>query len=67
VKPKLILGLVLLALVTVFIIQNTVVVEVQLLLWTVAMSRALLILGVLLVGMLLGGFLYRYITRRRRI
>lgn len=66
-KPKLILALTLLVLVTIFIVQNTVVVEVQLLLWTIAMSRALLILGVLVMGMLLGGLLHHYITRRRRM
>jgi len=65
-KPKLVLILILASLGAVFILQNTTVVEVRLLLWTVAMSRALLILGVLVVGMLLGGFLYSYITHRRR-
>ncbi|MDP1708163.1 MAG: LapA family protein [Gammaproteobacteria bacterium] len=66
-SPKLILMLVLVSLVAVFIVQNTTVVEVRLLLWTVAMSRALLILGVLIVGMLLGAFLYSHIVRRRRM
>ncbi len=65
-KPKLVLILILASLGAVFILQNTTVVEVRLLLWTVAMSRALLILGVLVVGMLLGGLLYSYITHRRR-
>lgn len=66
-KAKLVVTLVLVVLAAVFIVQNTTVVEVRFLLWTVAMSRALLVLGVLVVGMLLGGFLHSYITHRRRL
>lgn len=43
-KPKVVVALVLVALLLVLAIQNTAVVEVRLLFWTLSMSRALLIL-----------------------
>jgi len=38
----------------VFVLQNTTVVEIRFLFWTLSMSRALLIVLVLVIGMVLG-------------
>jgi uncharacterized integral membrane protein len=46
--------LILLAVVAVFALQNTSVVDVRFLFWTVSMSRILLVLVLLAVGILLG-------------
>jgi putative membrane protein len=46
----------LIGLVIIFVLQNTQVVEVRFLLWTTSMSRALMLLGTLAVG-LIGGWL----------
>ena len=46
--------IVLLALVVIFVLQNTEVVEVRLLAWTISMSRALMILATLLIGVVAG-------------
>lgn len=51
---RLILTLALVFLVTVFVLQNTAVVEIRFLFWTLAMSRALLIVVLLSIGVLLG-------------
>lgn len=56
-KLKLTLSVVLIGLVMVFTLQNTAVVEVHFLLWTLSMSLVLLIFGLLLVGVLLGWLL----------
>jgi lipopolysaccharide assembly protein A len=48
-----------------FILQNVAAVEVNFLLWTVSMSRALLIFITLVTGLLLGWFLHAYHAWRR--
>jgi putative membrane protein len=53
-KNKLTLILVLVGLLVMFTLQNTQVVEVRLLFWTLSMSRVLLIFLLLAVGILLG-------------
>lgn len=53
---KLIVGLVLLALLLVFIIQNAAIVELRFLFWKLSMSRSLVILFVLLIGLIIGWF-----------
>jgi len=53
-SPKLIAGLVIIALVAIFIVQNTQVVEVKLYFWPIKMSRSLLLLGTLIIGFILG-------------
>jgi uncharacterized integral membrane protein len=45
---------ILVVLVLVFVIQNTQVVEVRFLFWEVSMSRALMLLGTFLVGIIAG-------------
>lgn len=52
--------------VAVFIFQNTTVVEIRFLFWTVSMSRALMILVVLAVGMVLSWLLHGYLSLRRK-
>lgn len=51
---KLIISLVLAALVLIFIIQNVATVELHFLLWTLSMSRSLMILFVLFIGLAVG-------------
>lgn len=53
-SKKNIVFVILIALVVVFVIQNTQVVEVRLLAWTVSMSRALMVLVTLLIGIIAG-------------
>ncbi len=56
-KLKLALSVVLIGLVMLFTLQNTAVVEVRFLLWTLSMSLVLLIFGLLVIGVLLGWLL----------
>lgn len=58
-STKNIVIIVLAALFVLFVVQNTRIVEVQLLFWTVSMSRALMLLGTLLIGLIGGWFLGR--------
>ena len=58
---KTIVFLILVALVIVFVIQNTQVVEFQFLAWKVSMSRALLFLGTFGIGVVVG-----WLSRRLR-
>ncbi|MFA9460807.1 lipopolysaccharide assembly protein LapA domain-containing protein [Thiohalorhabdus sp. Cl-TMA] len=51
---KLLLALVLLILVLIFVLQNTTIVDINFLVWKFTLSRGLLVLIVLLVGMLIG-------------
>ena len=63
---RLILTLVLTVLATVFVLQNTAVVENRFLFWTVAMSRSLLIVVMLVIGMALSWLPHGYIALRRK-
>ncbi|MDH3514008.1 MAG: lipopolysaccharide assembly protein LapA domain-containing protein [Gammaproteobacteria bacterium] len=63
---RLILTLLLSLVVAVFIIQNTAVVEIRFLFWTVSMSRALLILVLLAIGVALSWLLQGYLALRRK-
>lgn len=58
---KTIIFFILIALVIVFVIQNTQVVEFRFLAWKVSMSRALMFLGTFLVGIAVG-----WLSRRLR-
>lgn len=55
--------LVLLALVIVFALQNTQVVDVQFFFWTLSMSRALVLLGTLVIGLFAGWLVGKFATR----
>ena len=61
---KLITGLVLAALVLVFIIQNAAVVELHFLFWTLSMSRSLMILFVLFIGLVIGWIVGSHFQRK---
>jgi len=54
---------VILALVIVFAVQNTQVVDVQFFFWTLSMSRALLLLGTFVIGLFAGWLIGRFTTR----
>jgi uncharacterized integral membrane protein len=62
---KLILIIILTSLVVIFITQNVAVVEVSFLLWSISMSRALLIFFLLVIGFILGWFLHSYLSYRK--
>jgi len=57
---------ILIALVLIFVVQNMQVVEVRFLAWTVSMSRALMIFGTLIIG-IIAGWLLKLPRRRREI
>lgn len=61
-----VLLIVLIGIGVVFAIQNVREVEVQFLLWSFALPRAILILAVLALGMLIGWILHSVHARRRR-
>jgi uncharacterized integral membrane protein len=54
----------LIGLVVIFVLQNTQVVEVQFLLWTLSMSRALILFATLAIG-LIGGWLLTLPRRKK--
>lgn len=57
VGPKTIIALVFLSIFTVFILQNTEVVEISLFFWKISLSRVVLLLGSLFIGVLIGLFI----------
>ena len=52
-------ALLLVALVLIFVFQNTQTVEVRFIVWTIATSRALILFITLLIGLIAGSFLGR--------
>ena len=62
---KLIISLVLAVLVLVFIIQNAAVVELHFLFWTISMSRSLMIIFVLFIGLVIGGIIGSHFLQRK--
>jgi uncharacterized integral membrane protein len=64
-NSRLILMLVLAGLVTLFIVQNVVAVEIRFLFWSIAMSRSLLIFLLLAVGGIIGWFAHGYVSHKR--
>jgi uncharacterized integral membrane protein len=54
----------LIGLVVIFVLQNTQVVEVRFLIWTISMSRALILFATLAIG-LIGGWLLTLPKRRK--
>jgi len=63
--PKLYFALTLLGLVLIFVLQNTEIVNIRFLFWQFAASRALLVFGIFLVG-ILGGYLLGSLDKARR-
>ena len=62
---KLLIILVFLGLAAIFIIQNVAAVEVSFLFWSIAMSRALLIVFALVIGFASGWIVHGYLALRR--
>jgi uncharacterized integral membrane protein len=62
---KLILLIILASLAVIFLTQNVAAVEVTFLLWSISMSRALLIFFTLAIGFILGWFLHSYLSYRK--
>ena len=62
---RLILILFLAGLALIFTLQNTAVVEIQFLFWSIQMSRSLLIFLLLAIGIVLGWFLHGYHRSRQ--
>ncbi|HEY5734365.1 MAG TPA: LapA family protein [Gammaproteobacteria bacterium] len=58
------IGLALLLLVVIFIVQNTVVVDIQLLFWKISLSRSLMIFLVLAIGIVIGWMTAGHFQRR---
>jgi uncharacterized integral membrane protein len=59
-NARLIISLGLILIIVLFIIQNTAVMEFRFFIWTLAMSRALMLFFVLGIGILCGWFLRGY-------
>lgn len=66
IHTKLVVSLVVACLVVVFILQNMTAVEVNFLFWSLSMSRSLLILVFVAVGVLIGWLLHGYLSFRNR-
>jgi putative membrane protein len=56
---KTVIFVILAVLILLFVIQNTQVVETRFLVWTISMSRSLLLLGTFIVGVVAGWLLRR--------
>ena len=63
---KLVLSVILAGLAVIFIIQNTAVVDIRFLFWTLSMSRLLLFFFLLVIGVILGWLLHGYSMHRTR-
>jgi uncharacterized integral membrane protein len=61
---KLSIMLSLIALGAVFIVQNVDVVEIRFLFWTVSMSRALMFVFLIIIGLIVGWLLRRHMSRK---
>lgn len=66
-NKRLIISLVLICLVVVLLIQNAEIVEIEIFFWTIAVSRVLLMVILLAVGVLVGWFLKAYFVHRGTI
>ena len=64
-NTRLIIGLTLLVLVIIFIIQNAVAVDIRFLIWKVSMSRSLVILIVLAIGIAIGWISASHVRKRK--
>ncbi|MFC1494728.1 lipopolysaccharide assembly protein LapA domain-containing protein [Thermodesulfobacteriota bacterium] len=64
-KTKIIAPLIIICIIVIFFIQNAATVEIELLFWTITMSRTLLMLLLLSVGVVAGWFL-KYISEHFR-
>lgn len=62
---KLSASLVLIVLATIFLIQNTQVVQINILFWTIAMSASIMVVMLLVIGILIGWFLNGYLSNKK--
>jgi len=62
---RLISILILVSVVVIFIVQNVAAVEVTFLLWSISLSRSLLIFFTLIIGFVIGWFLHSYLSYRK--
>jgi len=62
---RLIVILSLVGLVALFIIQNVAMVEIQFLFWSVQMSRSLMMILLLAIGIIIGWFLHGHFSNRK--
>ena len=63
---KLVLALLLISLVILFVVQNVAAVEIQFLLWSAHISRALLLFIILAIGIVIGWALNSYTTHAKK-
>ncbi len=63
---KLFVILTLIIIATIFLIQNTQVVNINLLLWTYSISVSLAIVSMLIIGILVGWFLKSYFAHKKK-
>jgi uncharacterized integral membrane protein len=63
---KLIALLTLIFVATLFLIQNTQVADINILIWTYSMSVSLVVVSILLIGILLGWFLKSYTVHKKK-
>jgi len=66
-KTKLILTLVAVVFVVMFVLQNTAVVEIHFLLWHLSMSRSLLIVVFVTVGVVIGWLLRSHVSIKKPV
>lgn len=64
-NAKLVAAIVLIVMVLIFVLQNVNVVELRFLFWTLTMSRALLFILLLVVGMVLGWLIHGHSFRTK--
>lgn len=62
---KLSTSLILVILATIFLIQNTQVVDINILFWTISMSGAIMVVSLLIIGVLIGWFLNGYLSNKK--
>lgn len=62
---KLSASLVLIVLATIFLIQNTQVVQINILFWPIAMSASIMVVMLLVIGILIGWFLNGYLSNKK--
>lgn len=63
---KLVAILTLIFLATLFLIQNTQVANINILIWTYSMSVSLVVVSILLIGVLVGWFLKSYSVHKKK-
>lgn len=62
---KLSTSLVLIVLATIFLIQNTQVVQINIIFWAISMSTAIMVVMLLVSGILIGWFLNGYLSSKK--